>query len=59
MKLIHLDGDVMNYNLDNLRAIPKAWLPDLRYAGGLTDSRELNETKLRYCALRAALREED
>jgi hypothetical protein len=57
MKLIHLDGDIMNYNLDNLRAIPKSWLADLRYTGGLTDNRELNEAKLRYCALRAALRE--
>lgn len=59
MKLIHLDGDVMNYNLDNLRAIPKSWLSDLRYTGGLTKNRELNEAKLRYCALRAALRKED
>lgn len=58
MKLIHLDGDVMNYSLDNLRAIPKSWLSDLRYAGGLTDNRDLNETKLRYCELRAALRGE-
>ena len=59
MKLIHLDGDVMNYNLDNLQAIPKSWLADLRYIGGLTYNRELNEAKLRYCALRAALREEE
>ena len=58
MKLIHLDGDVMNYQLDNLRAIPKSWLPDLRYTGGLTDNKELNKARLRYCELRAALREE-
>ena len=58
MKLIHLDGDVMNYNLDNLRAIPKSWLSDLRYTGGLTDDRSLNETKLAFCELRAAIRAE-
>ena len=58
MKLIHLDGDVMNYDISNLRAIPKTWLADLRYTGGLTDNRDLNEAKLKYCALRAALRGE-
>lgn len=59
MKLIHLDGDVTNYNLDNLRAIPKSWLSDLRHTGGLSDNRELNETKLRYCELQAALRRKE
>lgn len=58
MKLIHLDGDVMNYKLDNLHAIPKSWLPDLRYTGGLTGNRKLNEAKLAYCELRAAIRAE-
>ena len=56
MKLVHLDGNVLNYQLDNLRAIPKSWLPDLRYTGGLTDNRTLNEAKLRYCELQATLR---
>lgn len=58
MKLIHLDGNVMNYQLENLRAIPKSWLSDLRYLGGITDDRSLNETKLAFCELRAAIREE-
>lgn len=58
MKLIHLDGDVLNYNLDNLRAIPKSWLPNLRYTGGLTNNKELNEAKLAYCELKAALKGE-
>ena len=58
MKLIHLDGDIMNYQLENLRAIPKSWLSDLRYLGGITDDRGLNETKLAFCELRAAIREE-
>lgn len=58
MKLIHLDGDVMNYQLENLRAIPKSWLSDLRYLGGITGDRSLNETKLAFCELRAAIRGE-
>lgn len=58
MKLIHLDGDIMNYQLENLRAIPKSWLSDLRYLGGITDDRSLNETKLAFCEFRAAIREE-
>lgn len=57
MILIHLDGDVNNYTLENMKAIPRAWLADLRYTGGLTGSRETNETRLAYCALRAAIRE--
>lgn len=58
MKLIHLDGDVMNYNPDNLRAIPKSWLADLRYLGGITEDRCLNEAKLAFCELKAAIRAE-
>lgn len=59
MKLVHLDGDVLNYQLDNLRAIPKSWLSDLRRTGGLTDNRKFNETRLAYCELRAALRDKE
>jgi hypothetical protein len=58
MKLIHLDGDIMNYQLENLRAIPKSWLADLRYLGGITDDKQLNETKLAFCELRDAIRSE-
>lgn len=58
MKLVHIDGDVQNYQLDNLKAIPVSWLADLRHVGGLTDNRKLNETKLAYCALKEALRME-
>lgn len=56
MILIHLDGDLQNYSLDNLKAIPRSWLGDLRYIGGLTDDLELNLTKLAYCELKESLR---
>jgi hypothetical protein len=54
--VIHLDGDVMNYSIENLRQIPRSYLPNLKYLGGLTDNKELNETKLKYCELKDALR---
>ena len=55
--IIHLDGDIMNYNIENLMEIPRSYLPNLRYLGGLTDNIEMNKTKLQYCALREALKE--
>lgn len=54
-RLVHLDGDVMNYALENLREVPWRQLALLRDIGGLTDDRRTNETKLAWCALRAAI----
>ena len=55
-RLIHLDGDETNDELDNIRAIPKSWMSILANLGGLTFSRELNEAKLAYCELFSAIK---
>jgi hypothetical protein len=49
--VIHMDGDVMNWKIDNLQSIPRKYLPIIRHLGGLTDSIEMNKTKLLYCKL--------
>lgn len=55
--LIHIDGNIQNFNLENLKAIPRNWLPVLRWLGGLTDNLELNKAKLAYCEVWCALKE--
>lgn len=54
--VIHLDGDVMNYNINNLCLLPRTSLSNLRYLGGLTDNLELNKVKLKYCELMEEIR---
>lgn len=55
-RLIHLDGDEANDDLDNIRAIPQSWMSIIASFGGLTRNREINEAKLAYCALFSAMR---
>ena len=57
-RLIHLDGDEANDDLDNIRAIPQSWMSIIASFGGLTRNREINEAKLAYCELKAALKGE-
>lgn len=54
--LVHIDGDPNSYTLDALQVIPMSWMSILAGIGGLTDSRELNETKLAYCATFRAIK---
>lgn len=54
-RLVHLDGDKLNNDPDNLREVPWALLALIRDLGGLTDNRELNEAKLEWAALKHAL----
>lgn len=54
-RLVHLDGDVMNYALENLREVPWRQLALIRDLGGLTDNRDLNEAKLEWAALKHAI----
>jgi hypothetical protein len=54
--IIHIDGDVKNYAIDNLRLIPRAYLPILKHLGGLTDNSQMNRVKLKYCELFTALK---
>ena len=49
--ILHLDGNVLNYNISNLILFPRKCLSNLRHLGGLTDNTELNKVKLKYCEL--------
>lgn len=54
--IIHIDGNVMNYDISNLYLFPRSDLSTLRHLGGLTDNVQLNRTKLMYCKLIHELR---
>lgn len=54
--ILHLDGNVMNYDISNLILFPRKCLSSLRHIGGLTDNLELNKTKIKYCQLMDSLK---
>ena len=56
--IVHIDGDVMNYSIENLRMIPRSYLPILRHLGGLSDNTAMNTVKLEYCKLFSAIKAE-
>ena len=55
-RLIHLDGNETNDDIDNIRAIPQSWMSIIASFGGLSENREINEAKLAYCAVFSAIR---
>lgn len=55
--IVHLDGDGMNDNIDNLACVPRRYMAlSARALGGIkSPSREVNEAKIKYCELKDAL----
>lgn len=56
-RIINLDGDPMNCDLDNLYCIPAKFIPLLNKNHWLVDSREHTLTAIKYCELYYAIME--
>ncbi len=56
-RIIHLDGNPMNCELDNLCCIPDRFVPLLNKNHWLTDSREHTLTAIKWCELFYALKD--
>jgi hypothetical protein len=56
-KIIHLDGDCMNCDLDNLYCIPYKFTAILNKNRWMTDSREHTLTAIKWCELFYAMKE--
>lgn len=50
-RIIHLDGDAMNCDLDNLYCVPTKFIPLINKNHWLTDSREHTLTAIKWCEL--------
>lgn len=55
-RIIHLDGDVMNCDLDNLYCVPGQFIPMLNKNHWLTDDRDHTLTAVMLCELNQALK---
>lgn len=53
--VIHLDGNVNNYNIDNLLAVPQKYVGLLQKYGMRSDSAEVTKTGVMWCKLYDAL----
>lgn len=55
-RIIHLDGDLMNCDLDNLYCVPDKFIPTLNKNHWLTDDRDHTLTAVMLCELNQALK---
>lgn len=58
-RIIHLDGDLMNCDLDNLYCVPATFIPMLNKNHWLTDDRDHTLTAVMLCELNLALKGEE
>lgn len=56
-RIIHLDGDVMNCNLDNLYCVPDKFIPTLNKNHWLTDDRDHTLTAVMLCELNQVIKD--
>lgn len=56
-RIIQLDGDKMNFKLDNLYCIPSKFIPTINKNHWLTDSREHTLAAIKWCELFYAMKE--
>lgn len=55
-RIIHLDGDKSNLELDNLYCIPSKYIPTINKNHWLTDSRDHTLTAIKWCELYYAIK---